>query len=251
MRSLHATLIRSSILSALRRSQKVSTRNIPHNFVYSNPTIRRLGTYLGQVVHYGHASVALSMLSGKISTMERLVQQYGSNFSTHEPRPSSSGEATPTTASFPRCRSDPFIPVQSPLHEEEDVVMTPPPDEIPFASMPNGSPADSGSASARGDVVLLTGSTGALGSHILESLVLDPSIAKVYALNRRDMRGARSVYIRQSASFKDRDLDFVALNSEKVMLLEGDATEEHLGLHDQDLFEEIRDNITCVIHCGT
>lgn len=106
------------------------------------------------------------------------------------------------------------------------------------------------SPSFGGDVILLTGSTGSLGSHLLEGLVNDPSVARVYALNRPDIKGNRSVFIRQSSSFRDRELDYTVLNSDKLTLLEGDAAAARLGLEDDDIYDEIVANVTCIIHCG-
>ncbi|KAJ8082616.1 putative NRPS-like protein biosynthetic cluster [Marasmius tenuissimus] len=194
--SVQATQIRMALFQTLRRAMKVSTRQIPHNFVYFNPTIKRLGTYIAQIVHYGHSSVALAMLSGKISEMEGLALKYGSSFPTHRP-----------------------------------------------------SPGASSSSSLPGDIVLLTGSTGSFGTYILESLIKDPTVSKVYALNRQDVRGARSVYIRQSAQLNARGLDFNILDSNKLVLLEGDASVENMGLQ-VTMFEEIRTSITCIIHAA-
>lgn len=194
--SVQATQIRMALFQTLRRAMKVSTRQIPHNFVYFNPTIKRLGTYIAQIVHYGHSSVALAMLSGKISEMEGLAMKYGSSFPIHHPSPIASSSSPPA-----------------------------------------------------GDIVLLTGSTGSFGTYILESLIKDPTVSKVYALNRQDVRRARSVYLRQSARLDERGLDFNILNSDKLFLLEGDAALDNLGLH-KDVFEEVRCSITCIIHAA-
>ncbi|KAK0437868.1 hypothetical protein EV421DRAFT_999334 [Armillaria borealis] len=189
--SLQATWIRNMIFHFLHRSLKISTRNIPHTLVYSNPTIQRLGTYIWQVIQYGHASVALSTLSGKIAEMEALVGKYTTNFPVHRPAPIGSGGG--------------------------------------------------------GDVVLVTGTTGALGAYILDALISDPTVTRVYALNRGDMKGARSVYIRHVDSFRERDLDWALLNSDKLVLLEADLMVEGLGL-EEHVYEEIRRDVTCIIH---
>ncbi|KAF9042789.1 acetyl-CoA synthetase-like protein [Hymenopellis radicata] len=181
--SLQATWIRNVICNVLHYNLKLSTRNIPYNVVYVNPTIRKLGVYVAQVVRYGQAAVALCTGSSRIGEMEAMVRKYGSDFSRHRHR----------------------------------------------------------------GVVLLTGSTGSLGSHLLELLVKDPAVACVYALNRRDAKGYRSVYIRQAAAFKDRDLDYWILNCEKVQLLEGNLADECFGL-EAHVFEELRREVTCIIH---
>ncbi|ESK89266.1 hypothetical protein Moror_5151 [Moniliophthora roreri MCA 2997] len=193
--SVQATQIRMALFDTLRRAMKVSTRQIPHNFVYFNPTIKRLGTYIAQIVHYGHSSVALAMLSGKISEMEGLAFKYGQGWNKHQPNP---------------------------------------------AQVENGT---------GGDVVLLTGSTGSFGTYILEALIKDSTVSRVYALNRQDVKGARSVYIRQSARLQERGLDFNVLNSDKLVLLEGDTALEKLGL-EHTVFERLRREVTCIIHAA-
>ncbi|KAJ7855599.1 hypothetical protein B0H14DRAFT_3645801 [Mycena olivaceomarginata] len=87
-----------------------------------------------------------------------------------------------------------------------------------------------GKKRSTGAVVLLTGSTGGLGSHILDLLLSLPSVERVYAFNRR---GRIAVSERQSEAFVDRDLDLQLLSSDKLVYLEGDA---------------LRDTITVIIH---
>ncbi|KAG5644717.1 hypothetical protein DXG03_007941 [Asterophora parasitica] len=76
--------------------------------------------------------------------------------------------------------------------------------------------------------ILLTGSTGNLGSDVLALLLRDPSVTKIYALNRRSSRGPASERVR--AQFSAKGLDVAALESEKLVYLEGDATQDDLGL---------------------
>jgi hypothetical protein len=84
----------------------------------------------------------------------------------------------------------------------------------------------SGNSSA-GMVVLLTGSTGGLGSHILEILLDLDSVQRVYAFNRR---GKTSVHERQRQSFIDRVLNVQLLSSDNLVYLVGDTTKPDLGL---------------------
>ncbi|KAF8154617.1 hypothetical protein B0H34DRAFT_783775 [Crassisporium funariophilum] len=83
--SLHATWIRNTILHALRHSAKVSTRNIPINFVYSHPTIHQLAIYIMQIVQCGQSSVALMFSSKRISEMGEMVEQFSTDFPRHSP----------------------------------------------------------------------------------------------------------------------------------------------------------------------
>jgi thioester reductase-like protein len=85
--------------------------------------------------------------------------------------------------------------------------------------------------------VLLTGTTGGLGSNALAVLIDDPTVKRIYALNRT---GKSNLKVRQADALKDRGLgDKVsALDSEKVVLLEGDASQEDLGLAN-DAIDEV------------
>ncbi|KAJ7865231.1 putative aminoadipate reductase [Mycena leptocephala] len=95
-----------------------------------------------------------------------------------------------------------------------------------------------------GIVVLLTGSTGGLGSHILEILLGLASVERVYAFNRR---GRTPVSERQTEAFVDRALDVQLLSSDKLVYLEGDASKQDLGLP-VDVWTTLRDTTTVIIH---
>ncbi|KAF7340994.1 Acetyl-CoA synthetase-like protein [Mycena sanguinolenta] len=99
-------------------------------------------------------------------------------------------------------------------------------------------------SSCDGAVVLLTGSTGGLGSHILEILLALPSISRVYVCNRK---GKMSVLERQKEAFVDRALDVGLLSSDKLVCLECDTAKENLGLP-LDVWTTLRDTITIIIH---
>jgi hypothetical protein len=90
---------------------------------------------------------------------------------------------------------------------------------------------------AAGAVVLLTGSTGGLGSHLLESLLSNADVRKVYAYNRSSKTSA-SIFDRQKDAFVDRGLDSALLCSEKLVFMEGNGALPKLGLQDS-LFEEV------------
>ena len=96
------------------------------------------------------------------------------------------------------------------------------------------------------DVVLVTGTTGTIGSNVLAQLVADPNIGKVYALNREASIPSGT---RQRIALRDRGLDPSVVDSPKVALLEGTVSQPKLGLAD-GLYEELRTSITHVIHIG-
>ncbi|KAF8215632.1 putative nonribosomal peptide synthetase [Mycena galopus ATCC 62051] len=103
---------------------------------------------------------------------------------------------------------------------------------------------ESSGSSSRGTVVLLTGSTGGLGSHILEILLSLPSVERVYAFNRK---GRSPMSERQRDAFVDRALDLTLLASDKLVYLEGDTAKEDLGLL-SDVWSMFRDTLTVIIH---
>ncbi|KXN91379.1 Long-chain-fatty-acid--CoA ligase [Leucoagaricus sp. SymC.cos] len=81
--------------------------------------------------------------------------------------------------------------------------------------------------------VLLTGSTGHLGSRILARLLTDPAISRVYAFNRP---GTRSIEERQADQFNSNGLDVDVLKSSKLRFV-GDLSGKHLGIS-EDLYDE-------------
>ena len=78
-------------------------------------------------------------------------------------------------------------------------------------------------------VVLLTGSTGNLGSHILEALLRDPRILRIYAFNRPSSRQI-SLLDRHIERFEDKGFDEALLTSEKLTFIEGDVSQDNLGV---------------------
>ncbi|KIJ58231.1 hypothetical protein HYDPIDRAFT_34379 [Hydnomerulius pinastri MD-312] len=94
-------------------------------------------------------------------------------------------------------------------------------------------------------VVLLTGSTGGLGSFVLSQLLENPNVERVYALNRPS--SSTSVEERQKSAFLDRGLSVDLLQSKKLVYVEADASQDKCGLSSA-LYSEIRDSVTIIIH---
>ncbi|KAJ7575926.1 hypothetical protein C8J56DRAFT_1032190 [Mycena floridula] len=105
-------------------------------------------------------------------------------------------------------------------------------------------PIHIGTAEANGQVILLTGTTGALGSYILAGLLNLQDIDKVYALNRP---ASSSLHDRQEAAFLERGLDAKILNSPKLVLLEADLTQDDLGL-ERNVLTQLKLTVTSIIH---
>ncbi|KZO93855.1 thioester reductase [Calocera viscosa TUFC12733] len=102
-----------------------------------------------------------------------------------------------------------------------------------------------GPKSDKGEVVLLTGSTGTLGSYILQQLLDDPRVTHIYALNRAS--AGKDVLSRQIESLVDRAVNTQVLDAPKLSLIEGDTTKPDLGLK-EELLDEIKSSLTAVIH---
>jgi hypothetical protein len=77
-------------------------------------------------------------------------------------------------------------------------------------------------------VVLLTGSTGGLGSFLLSELLNGPTVQRVFAFNRPS--STKSIEERQKAAFRDRGLQIDLLDSNKLVYVEADASLEKCGL---------------------
>ncbi|KAH8433484.1 uncharacterized protein LDX57_011118 [Aspergillus melleus] len=107
-------------------------------------------------------------------------------------------------------------------------------------------PADiAGQAVPVPQVIILTGSTGTVGSFLLEYLLADPGISHIYCLNRarpqdEDPRSS------QAASNKQKKLTH-ALCEERVTFLTADLCKDRLGL-DSDDYNVLVSSATQIIH---
>lgn len=79
------------------------------------------------------------------------------------------------------------------------------------------------------DVVLVTGTTGSLGSTLLSRLLKIPEVEHIYALNRPGDEG-RELLQRQRDRLVEWGLDPEIIHSPKVTFLESDMSEDRLGL---------------------
>ncbi|KZT23244.1 acetyl-CoA synthetase-like protein [Neolentinus lepideus HHB14362 ss-1] len=93
--------------------------------------------------------------------------------------------------------------------------------------------------------VLITGTTGGLGSYMLWMLLEDENVECVYAFNRKSTRATLTE--RQKVAFEDRGLPANILESLKLILVEGEESSNQLGL-ESALYEELRTTCTQIIH---
>ncbi|KAF7984474.1 hypothetical protein HWV62_14586 [Athelia sp. TMB] len=81
----------------------------------------------------------------------------------------------------------------------------------------------------KGEVVLVTGTTGCLGSALLAQLVVAKDISHIFAINRKSSSGA-SLAARQKAALQRQGLDASSVSSSKVTLLEADLSKPDFDL---------------------
>ncbi|KAL2696913.1 hypothetical protein AAEP93_002208 [Penicillium crustosum] len=90
--------------------------------------------------------------------------------------------------------------------------------------------------------VILTGSTGSLGTYLLHSLLSSDSITKVYCLNRSDAES------RQKKSFEEKGLHLDANDwKDKVEFLQVSFGEPRFGLNESK-YQDLLDSVDTIIH---
>ncbi|CAE6433215.1 unnamed protein product [Rhizoctonia solani] len=95
--------------------------------------------------------------------------------------------------------------------------------------------------------VVITGTTGSLGSHILAQLLANDKVKQVWAINRPHKGSGVPVMHRQRVSFEDKALPISLLDHPKLTFLECNLNESQLGLANGD-YEAIRSSATTIIH---
>jgi thioester reductase-like protein len=117
-----------------------------------------------------------------------------------------------------------------------------------FDHSPRSSQKDDQSDRRKGEVIVLTGATGALGAHILELLQKSKKVEAVYCLVRgADENAAKE---RVSKALQQRGLVDLSLgdkNNEKIKVFQAQLSEERLGLTDE-LYEYLAKEATSIIH---
>ncbi|TFK49392.1 hypothetical protein OE88DRAFT_1662947 [Heliocybe sulcata] len=109
-------------------------------------------------------------------------------------------------------------------------------------------PLDNTVSASTSRVIVLTGTLGSLGAHMLARSLCALNIDKIYALLRKS-DSAQSPFVRQQEALQARGINAAILNSDKLELLEAVLTEPHLGLS-EEVYERIRGSVTHVVHMG-
>lgn len=91
-----------------------------------------------------------------------------------------------------------------------------------------------------GKTVLVTGTTGRFGCHILSQLLLQKDVTRVYALNREGAsgNGVPTLYQRQLEAFEMWGLDTQLLDSKKTVCLVGRLDQKCFGL-ECELYQQV------------
>ncbi|RPD77318.1 acetyl-CoA synthetase-like protein [Lentinus tigrinus ALCF2SS1-7] len=97
------------------------------------------------------------------------------------------------------------------------------------------------------ETVLVTGTTGRLGSHLLEQLMKRQDVSRVYALNRESSGSVAALEKRSRDAFRQWGLDESLLLNGKVSFHAVDLSQPHFGLS-EELYNEIRDSVTQIFH---
>ncbi|KAI8996240.1 acetyl-CoA synthetase-like protein [Trametes punicea] len=98
-----------------------------------------------------------------------------------------------------------------------------------------------------GETILLTGTTGRFGSHLLSQLLQKPGVKRVYALNREPTGDAAKLADRQRKAFETWGLDPGLLSSQTVSFHPAEFDKPNFGLS-EDVYAEIQASATSVLH---
>lgn len=109
-------------------------------------------------------------------------------------------------------------------------------------------PKHHGSSATHHDVVLVTGTTGSVGTLILAALVAAYDVHRIFAVNRKAADGS-SLLDRHRTSLKRQGLDPSIALSPKVTLLEATISDNQFGLP-KSTYEVLREETTHIIHSG-
>jgi len=96
-----------------------------------------------------------------------------------------------------------------------------------------------------GDVIVITGTSGSIGSSILVGCLRCPNVKRIYALNRPSANPVEA----QRAALEKRGFDPSLVDTPKLTLLNADLTANDLGVGGP-LLEELRTRVTHIVHAG-
>jgi thioester reductase-like protein len=124
--------------------------------------------------------------------------------------------------------------IQGLLVEYEQVI-----EKIPMQSHETDGAVDK--SGKEGEVVILTGSTGSLGTHLLEALLENPTTSHVYCLNRRENAQEIHETKAKAAGFR------LGQHRGRVSFLHAALGQPNLGLTEEN-YETLRSTTTLIVH---
>lgn len=97
--------------------------------------------------------------------------------------------------------------------------------------------------------ILLTGSTGFLGIHILIELIKNKDVKKVYCIvrNKENISSEDRLYNKINYYFDNLNKEMQTLIKEKIEVLDGDIAKENFGLN-VAVYNELKNKITTVVN---
>ena len=95
------------------------------------------------------------------------------------------------------------------------------------------------------DTIVITGTSGSIGSSVLVDCLKCPNVKHIYALNRPSTDPVRS----QKVALERRGFDPSLVDTPKLTLLNADLAAGDLGIGEL-LLEELRTTVTHIIHAG-
>ena len=95
-------------------------------------------------------------------------------------------------------------------------------------------------------VVLLTGSTGSLGGHLLSHMAARDDIKSIICLIRKTDQDPQE---RQARALKDKNIELSAAAFSKVVVFAVDASQTSLGLPSED-YSRLREQVTHIVHAA-
>nr|UXY92114.1 ATP/NADPH-dependent carboxylic acid reductase [Trametes cinnabarina] len=207
--SLQATWIRNTLIHALRVSSNVNVHDIPSNFAYAHPSINALAGFISGLIS-GKTVDANVERAAAVERMRALLDKYSQGLERRFPEKIANGHANGHVNGHAN------------------------------TSYANG-------YAAHGETVLVTGTTGRLGSHLLAQLLQRGDVDMIFALNRETSGSQKALSVRQKAAFEQWGLDASLLESSKVALYAVDLAKPYFGLS-EDAYEEMRKSVTQIIH---
>ncbi|KIK56246.1 hypothetical protein GYMLUDRAFT_76195 [Collybiopsis luxurians FD-317 M1] len=210
MNSLQATRLRAFIQNSLRKSLDLPSLNLILDFTFQNSTLEKLTKAVSALM-----ASRSSLISPSLSENDKEKRRIENMLATLQ------------------CY------VRELEQYQQQFI-----DASPRPYIING--IDEAVNSSAGKVVILTGSTGSLGSFLLAELAADPTVTKVFCLNRPHSGGSINMKKHQRQLMASRGVCVNEVQWEKVNFFEAQTNQADLGLT-QVQYQELLSH-THVIH---